>query len=582
MQRFVLGFRTFLSLFLPYFRSEDRVAGRVLLGGVVVLEVLLVYVAVLVNQWNGRFFNALEAHDLATIRTELGFFGLIVLGAIATGAGQYWFGQQLMIRWRRWMTERFVGLWMADARHYRLRFVDKSVDNIHLRIGNDVYVFIQKTYELGSGLIGHVIATTSFAVILWGISASTPLPLFGVDLSFPGYLIVVAILFAMAGTLIAHLIGRPLIPLNFQQQRYEADFRFAMARVTDNAEPVALLHGEPVERAELGRRFGALVRNWKALVVHQTQLTGFIYGYLHVSGVFPTLVMTPAYLIGAIPLGVLMQSVEAFKRVEAAFAFAIHAYARIAEWKAAMDRLAQFEAAMQEVDRPAQPGGAIDRAAAAGSDLTISDLVLARSADERIAIVPDIDLKPADRLLVSGPSGTGKSTLMRALAGIWPLGQGSIVLPQGARVLALPQRPYFPLGTLRQALTYPTPSAAVDDTDVRVAMAETGLAHLSERLDEEGDWSTALSGGEQQRVGFARALIHRPSILLLDEAVSTLEDAEARELYRVIADKLPGAIVISAGRSAARVGQHQRSIELTGSTVAGRTRGPVALAVATA
>ena len=532
MNRFGLAFRTFLSLFLPYFRGEDRWAGRALLTGVIVLEFLLVYVAVLVNQWNGRFFNALEARAVPAIKDELVFFGVIVLAAIATGGAQYWLGQHLLIRWRRWMTERFVGLWMADARHYRIRFVDQSVDNIHLRIGNDVYVFIQKTYELGSGLIGHVIATTSFAVILWGISASTPLPLFGVDFSFPGYLIFTAMLYAMLGTLIAHLIGRPLIPLNFSQQRYEADFRFAMARVTDNAEPVALLHGEPVERAELGRRFGALVRNWSALVVHQTRLTGFIYGYLNVSSVFPVLVMTPAFLLGAIPLGVLMQATLAFQRVEAAFAFAIHAYARIAEWKAAMDRLAQFEAAMHAVDCPGPAGAAIDLGVAAGPELSISDLVLRRSADERIASVPNVELAPADRLLVGGPSGTGKSTLMRALAGIWPLGEGRIRLPQGARVLALPQRPYFPLGTLRQALTYPTLAEAVDAADIRAAMTATGLAHLAERLDEEADWSTALSGGEQQRVGLARALIHRPTVLLLDEAVSTLEDVEAREIGR--------------------------------------------------
>ena len=578
MQRFILNFRTFLSLFLPYFRSEDRWPGRALLTGVIVLEFLLVYVAVLVNQWNGRFFNALEARDVPAIMDELVFFGVIVLAAIATGGAQYWLGQNLLIRWRRWMTERFVGLWMADARHYRIRFVDQNVDNIHLRIGNDVYVFISKTYELGSGLIGHVIATTSFAVILWGISASTPLPLFGVDLSFPGYLIVTAILYAMFGTLIAHLIGRPLIPLNFTQQRYESDFRFAMARVTDNAEPVALLHGEAVERAELGRRFGALVRNWAALVVHQTRLTGFIYGYMNVSTVFPVLVMTPAFLMGAIPLGVLMQATLAFQRVEAAFAFAIHAYARIAEWKAAMDRLAQFEAAMRTVDCPGPAGAAIDLGVAAGPELSISNLVLRRSADERLATVPNVELAPADRLVVEGPSGSGKSTLMRALAGIWPIGDGRIRLPQGARVLALPQRPYFPLGTLRQALTYPTLAEAVATADLRAAMIATGLSHLIERLDEEADWATALSGGEQQRVGFARALIDRPTVLLLDEAVSTLEDAEARELYRMLSEKLPGVTVISIGRTAPRIGLAQRTIEMAGSVAADRARIPVALA----
>jgi putative ATP-binding cassette transporter len=324
---------------------------------------------------------------------------------------------------------------MADARHYRIRFVDQNVDNIHLRIGNDVYVFIQKTYELGSGLIGHVIATTSFAVILWGISASTPLPLFGVDLSFPGYLIFAAMLYALTGTLIAHLIGRPLIPLNFSQQRYEADFRFAMARVTDNAEPVALLHGEPVERAELGRRFGALVRNWSALVAHQTRLTGFIYGYLNVSSVFPVLVMTPAFLMGAIPLGVLMQATLAFQRVEAAFAFAIHAYARIAEWKAAMDRLAQFEAAMRIVDCPGPVGAAIDLGVAAGPELSISDLVLRRSADERIAGCRTSSWRQPTTWWAA--VGTGKSTscaLRRHLAA----GEGPHQAAGGRKGPALP------------------------------------------------------------------------------------------------------------------------------------------------
>jgi putative ATP-binding cassette transporter len=572
MQRFLLGLRTFWSLFVPYFKGEDRWAGRALLAGVVVLELLLVYVSVLVNHWNLRFFNALEAHNLLAIQDELLFLGVIVLAAAATGGAQYWLGQHLLMRWRRWLTERYVGMWMAEGRHYRIRFVDQSVDNIHLRIGNDVYVFIQKTYELGSGLVGHIIATTSFAVILWGISAATPLPLFGINFAFPGYLIVAAFLYAMLGTLIAHLVGRPLIKLNFQQQRYEADFRFAMARVTDNAEPVALLHGEPVERAELGRRFSALIRNWTLLVVHQTRLTGFIYGYLNVSGVFPMLVVTPGYLTGAIALGVLMQATQAFQRVDQAFAFVIHAYARIAEWKASMDRLAQFEAAMAAVDRPDLAGATIERVNAVGPDLVLNDLVLAWSAEQPIASVPDVELQPADRLLVSGPSGTGKSTLMRALAGIWPRGRGRIALPQGARVLALPQRPYFPLGTLRQALAYPMQADNVADADIRAAMAETGLSHLAERLDEQAEWATALSGGEQQRVGFARALLHQPTLLLLDEAVSTLEEAEARDLYRVIADKLPATIVISAGRSAARVDGHQRMIELAGAGIGGRTR----------
>ena len=284
-------------------------------------ELGLVYVAVAVIQWNARFFNALEARDWDAFKRELVIFGFITLGAIVATASQYFFGQTLIIRWRRWLTERYVAIWMAEGRHYRLRFVDNTVDNIHLRIANDVLLFLQRTHELGTGLLNSVVALFSFAFILWGLSATTPLPVFGTDLSFPGYLILTALAYAGIGTLVAHLIGWRLIPLQFSQQRYEFDFRFAIARVTDNAEPVALMGGEAVEREELRTRFWRLVRNWTALVQRQTRLIAFTAGYGHISTVFPILVVSPAYLTGAITLGALMQAHLAFQRVEGAFAY---------------------------------------------------------------------------------------------------------------------------------------------------------------------------------------------------------------------------------------------------------------------
>src|SRR5712691_8208915 len=578
MKNVILALRTFFHLALPYFRSHDRWRACGLLAGVIGSELFVVYVAVKMNEWNGGFFNALEARNWGAVQSELVVFVFITIGAILSGMGQYWFGQTLIIRWREWMTQRYVALWMAEGRHYRIRFVDQTVDNIHLRIGNDVLLFIQRTHELGTGFLQSIISLLSFAYILWGISLIAPLRLFGVDLSFPGYLVLLAVGYAGLGILIAQLIGWPLIPLQFRQQRFESDFRFAIARVTDYADSVALMHGEPVERAELRRRFGALVGNWVALVNRQNQLNGFIFGYYHVSTVFPTLVVTPAYLVGAITLGVLMQAALAFQKVEAAFAFCITSYAKIAEWRAVMNRVAQFEAAMGEVDRPGLPGASLDIASSTGVDLSIKDLVLRLPDRAPVASVAALDLAPADRLLVSGPSGAGKSSLFRGLAGTWPLGDGRIRFPQAARVLALPQRPYFPLGTLRQAVTYPLLAEEADDRLVREAMAAAGLGHLAGRLDEEAEWSTVLSGGEQQRVGFARALIHRPTILLLDEAVSTLEEAEARALYELLAAKLPDTIVISTGRSHALAGLHDRTIEMTGSSVAGRAQRP-ALAV---
>jgi vitamin B12/bleomycin/antimicrobial peptide transport system ATP-binding/permease protein len=577
MKNVILALRTFLRLALPYFRSQDRWRACGLLAGVIGSELFVVYVAVRMNQWNAAFFNAVEARNTHALRSELVVFVFITIGAILSGMGQYWFGQSLIIRWREWMTQRNVALWMAEGRHYRIRFVDQSVDNIHLRIGNDVLLFIQRTHELGTGFLQSIVSLLSFSYILWGISAIAPLPLLGVDLAFPGYLIVLAIVYASIGTLIAHFIGWPLIPLQFQQQRFESDFRFAIARVTDYADSVALMGGEAVERAELRRRFTALVRNWTALVGRQTRLNGFIFGYYHISTVFPALLVTPAYVLGAIPLGVLMQASLAFMRVEGAFAFCLTSYAKIAEWRAVMNRVAQFEDAMHEVDQPDLAGAALVTSKSAASDFSIEELVVRLPTGEPIATVAALDLAPGDRLLIAGASGAGKSSLFRTLAGIWPLGEGRICFPRHARVLALPQRSYFPLGTLRQAVAYPMPAEEVDEARVREAMATTGLGHLVDRLDEEAEWSTVLSGGEQQRFGFARALIHRPTILLLDEPVTTLEESEARDLFRLLAERLPDAIVISSGRSSALAGLQHRTLQMTGSPVAGRAR-PVVLA----
>jgi putative ATP-binding cassette transporter len=541
-----------------------------------------VYVAVKVTAWNAGFFNAIEARNWDAVQVQLLVFLLITLGAILSGMGQFWFGQTLIIRWREWMTNRYVDLWMAQGRHYRVRFVDPGVDNIHLRIANDVLMFVRLTHELGTGFLNSIVSLASFAFVLWGLSLIAPMPLFGVDFSFPGYLIVLAIGYAAIGTLIAHAIGKPLIPFQFNQQRYESDFRFAIARVTDHAESVALMGGERVERQELKRRYGALLRNWVALVRRQNGLNGFIFGYFHVSTVFPVLVVTPAYLVGAIPLGVLMQASLAFQRVEAAFAFCVTSYAKIAEWKAVMDRVAQFQAAMGKVDLPGPQGASIQIEDHAAAGLSVADLIIKTAEGEPIASLASLKVSPGERLLIRGPSGSGKSSLCRALSGVWPIGEGRILVPQNTRILALPQRPYFPLGTLRQALTYPTPASEVDEADVRTALAAAGLGHLADRLDEEAEWNTLLSGGEQQRVGFARALIHRPDVLLLDEAVSTLEEAETRDLYALLGQKLPETIVISIGRTPALAALHQRAIDMAGGSAASRSPRPAALAQTTA
>jgi len=582
MQRSLPAFRTFLDVTVPYFRSEERWTAMALLAAVVAAELAIVGVAVAVINWNARFFNALEARNWNAFTEELLFFGLIALSAILADMAKYYFGQILQIRWRRWLTDNYLSTWMAEGRHYKVRFVDSSIDNIHLRIASDVYLFVQRSHELGTGMLGSAVALASFAYILWGLSATTPLPLFGIDFAFPGYLIWAALAYAGVGTLLAHWIGWRLIPLNFNQQRYESDFRFAIVRAADHSEQVALMRGEAVERDELGKRFGNLVRNWLQLVRYQTRLSGFVAGYGNISTVFPILVVSPAYLTGAITLGTLMQAHLAIQRVEGAFAFCISAYSKLAEWKAIMDRLGQFQHAMAAVDAHArQREGLIAVSDHPANTLAVRDLVATLPDGNPVTEVESLDLSAGGQAMITGPSGSGKSSFFRALTGLWPLGSGEIALPKNADILVLPQRPYFPLGSLRQAVTYPLPASEVADADVRAALAAVGLGHLALRLDEEAEWSVVLSGGEQQRIGFARALLRRPDVLLLDEPVSMLTDTGAQELYRVLLARLPDAIVLVIDRRGALRDLHAQVIEMSATAEQIRSAAP-GLAPATA
>ncbi|MFZ5692369.1 MAG: ABC transporter ATP-binding protein/permease [Pseudomonadota bacterium] len=581
MDKIVLALRTFLRLALPYFRSEERWTARLLLLAVFGSELALVYVAVAAVNWNARFFNALEQRDWNAFYIELVFFGFIVAAAVLAGGAQYFFGQTLQIRWRRWLTANYVSVWMAQGRHYRVRLVAPQVDNIHLRIASDVYLFIQRTHELATGLLGSIVALVSFAYILWGLSAVTPVPGLSGG-TIPGWLIWGALLYAGIGTLIAHLIGHRLIPLNFNQQRFESDFRFAIVRAADHSEPIALMRGEPVERAELDHRFSNLVANWTRLVATQTRLVGFVGGYAQASTVVPVLMVAPAYLAGVIPLGSLMQAALAFTRVEGAFAFCISSYPKIAEWKAMVDRLAGFEDAMIMVDESRdQTDGTIAVSRTGGRDLVVSDVSIRLPDGSEISGLPAMALRPGDRLMITGPSGSGKSTLFRALAGLWPSGKGRVTFPKDGEVLVMPQRPYFPLGTLRTAVAYPSARDEVPESEIVSALRTVGLSHLISRLDdEEADWNVMLSGGEQQRIGIARALIRKPAILLFDEPVAALADASGRELYQTLLEKLPGTVVLTIDRRGVLREFHQRTVELRrdegGSLPAGGPSGPLA------
>jgi putative ATP-binding cassette transporter len=560
MKQAIEVLRTFIALAAPYFRSEEKWRARALLAGVIVAEFAVVYALVAFNHWNAYFFNAIQDKDWEDFRYSLFLFGGIVLWVAVAYFAQFYFGQMLILNWRRWLTRQIVGRWMADSRHYRMRVLGHDVDNTHLRIANDILIFMQKTHDIGYNLLGSFIALVSFSYILWGLSSVASLVVFGVSVSFPGWLFWLAFAYAMIATSIAHVIGKPLIGYNFNQQRFESDYRFAITRAWDHSESIALMRGEKIERHELDKRFGNLVGNWTRLIRRQSGLTFFTQGISQFSAVFPTIVMAPAFFLGAIPLGSLMQGTLAFQRVDFSFGFLMHFYARIAEWKASMDRIVQLEAALVKTDGPQKVAQiAIDDHHEGALD--VEKLVVTLPSGEQIAALDKLSLRPGDSILIAGPSGSGKSTIQRALSGAWPLGRGKVALPHDD-VLAMPQRFYFPLGSLKGVITYPTPENEVDDAKLRDVLHAVGLGHLAGRISEEAEWGSMLSGGEQQRVIFARAILRDPAILMLDDSTSNLDGDATRKMYEALAKYLPQAMVISLARTDALRSLHKDTLFL--------------------
>ena len=380
-----------------------------------------------------------------------------------------------------------------------------------------------------------------------------------------GYLVWAAVIYAALGTWLTHLVGRALIWLNFYQQRYEADFQFNLVRVRENAEQIALLSGEPEERRRLLDRFGFVVSNWRAIMTRTKWLTGFTSGYSQFSSVFPFVVVSPAYFAKAIPFGTLIQTASAFGSVQGALSVIVTQYRSIAEWRAVIERLAGFSAAIEAGRTIATAPPVVEHEALAQARrVEIRGLELRLPNGQPLIAVDGLNFGPGEHVLVTGPTGSGKSTLFRAIAGIWPFGLGSITVPAGARLMVLPQRPYLPVDTLRAATTYPSPSDRFSTEATRSALEAVGLAKLTGRLDEMGHWNRMLSLGEQQRLAVARALLHAPDYLLLDEATASLDEASEATLYNLLQERLPNASIVSIGHRSTLGAFHRRSVVVTG------------------
>lgn len=555
--------RDLWALLQPYWKSEERGRAWLLLLANIGLILVTVYVTVLFNQWYNAFYNALQAKAQAEFFHQLGRFCVLAAIYILIAVYRIYLNQMLQIRWRRWLTDRYLSDWLRDRNYYRMQLKDAGTDNPDQRIAEDFRLFVDESLSLGLGFLNAAVTLGSFVAILWSLSGSLEIPLGGTTYVIYGYMVWVAIVYAIAGTWLTHKIGKPLILLNFNQQKYEADFRYNLVRFRENCEGVALYRGEEDELRGFRARFNAVFENWWAIMKRQKLLTFFTAGYSQAAVIFPFVVGAPRFFSGAIQLGGLVQISNSFGQVQGALSWFIDAYTNFASWKASVDRLISFHNAVVRAQEENRAGLGLARVAdEKNTDLVASNLELELPTGRRLLAGINITVESGDHLLIIGPSGSGKSTLFRAIAGIWPFGAGQVRLPCDFRALFLPQRPYFPLGTLRQMVTYPGAPDTFTDAQVRAALEATDLGGLTERLDEQQNWAQQLSGGEQQRVAIARALLHRPGWLFLDEATSALDEPSQAQMYQLIRDSLKDTTIISIAHRNALADFHGKVLDL--------------------
>ncbi|WP_157634444.1 ABC transporter ATP-binding protein/permease [Variovorax sp. Root318D1] len=553
--------RRIFALAAPYFRSEEKWRARTMLVGIVALNLAYVYALVLFNQWYGRFYDALQNKDAGIFWREVGVFGWLAFANIAIQVLKFYVTQLLQLRWRAWITRSYLSRWMADRTFYHLELAryaqdeGRTPDNPDQRIQEDMQMFTDATMTLSMGLLNAVVTLVSFVGILWGLSGIVDFTLGGTTYQMAGAMVWLAVVYCVVGTVITHYIGRPLIGLNFRQQRFEADFRHHLVRVREYSEAIALDHGEKVERGQLDLRFGAVLRNYLQLIKQQKNLVTFTAFFGQAAVIFPFIVAAPRFFSGAIQLGQLMQISSAFGKVQDSLSWFVDNYDRVAVWRATTDRLTSFDDAMRAHAARAQQ---LDRDGAAPA-LQTGDLAVALPNGTPLLAGAALAVKPGDSVLLQGPSGSGKSTLFRTFAGIWPFARGHVKVPDGA--VFMPQRPYVPDGTLRNALAYPNPVENYSDAELRQALVDAMLPDLVNRLDDSDVWSQKLSGGEQQRLSIARVLLKKPSWLFADEITSAL-DAEAEGvLYKRLSDRVKaagGAMVSIAHRAAVGDFHNQR------------------------
>lgn len=528
----------------PYWSSEDKWRAIGLVSIVIIFNLLTVYMSVLFNKWNNKMYDSLQHFNQSIFYQLLIKFCYMAFFYILFQILSFYFRKILEIRWRRWMTRHYLDNWLSKHAYYKTRFINNFADNPDQRISQDIDAFISTALGLTLGLISNIVGLFSFVFILWGLSGSLSFAVGGHHFVIDGYMVWVALIYAVVGTLITFKIGRPLIKLNFKQENLEADFRFGLMRVREYGENIAFYNGEKQEFQGLLSRFNGVVNNFMSIVYRQMKVNIFNTGYSQIANIFPLLVASPRYFAKVIQLGDLMQISGAFGQVQSSLSFFIDSYGSLASWRAVMDRLYGFQSVIEQ----SKELPSISKQASDIDYLRVSNLTLNLPDNSRVLIQDlNFSLKSSDRLLIKGVSGSGKTTLLRSLAGLWPFVSGEIFQNRTKRELFIAQRPYMPSVSLRETICYPLTENLPDDKELAELLALCGNQHLISRLSDSAEWEKILSLGEQQRLAFVRILVNQPDIIYLDEATSAIDEEMEHKLYQLLIEKLATSVIISVG-----------------------------------
>jgi vitamin B12/bleomycin/antimicrobial peptide transport system ATP-binding/permease protein len=551
----------------PYWFSGEKWSALALLAVIVALNLGQVALNVRFNYWRNAFYNTLQNLDESGFYTQIAVFAGLAVFWVAVGTSRAFLNQMLRIRWRRWLTDLYLKRWLDHRAYYRLQLTGPNTDNPDQRIAEDVRDFIDSSLALSLGLLSSVVSLCSFLFILWSLSGPITIPLGPLgEVTVPAYMVWLALVYAVVGTIAAVKIGRPLVGLNFNQQRYEADFRYSLVRLRENTESVAFYRGEPREFDIFRGRFSFIVANFWAIMWRGLKLNGFIFVFGQASVLFPYIVQAPRFFAKQIQLGDLMQTAEAFGQVLDSLSFIINSYSDIATWSSVVRRLATFDARVEEIvvegDTPRDL--AIQQS---GTGVTASGIALELPDGKPLISGVELQVEPGHPLLVAGPTGIGKSTVLRAIAGLWPFGRGKVRLAQG-RTFFVPQKAYVPLGTLRQALAYPEAGTDIPDERLKAVLKQVGLGAFEGELDTTDNWTQRLSGGEQQRLAFARVFLAEPAVIFLDEATSALDETTEAQFYQMLRDAPWKPAIVSVGHRSTLRAFHDHVLDLR--TLGGR------------